>query len=323
MDEKTARKWARSVVSSLGYQPAIVDPPPGKSGIVRDIALRQRIRDCLSGFQYAKRNKSGEPVGESRAINPDDFTEHEIKQAFEAGAICQASGVPIRSVVLLRTMSGPVVIDRKRPDYATGKMIRDDDPASKRAYVGGNNHHIEIRVAKNKKGDEVWSGVVVTAFEAAQRKLAKLRAFREAGIPKLKVLRKLSKAERAKFHSELGRIEKAHPVIDRSENVDKGGTFVMSLSEGEMLKMKHKQTKEVGYFVVAKLDKPQSIVVVPHWDARAATERKGSDGKKVSDSKREQFAVTPSDLKELAPPGEDQAVKVRVSPLGKEVVVND
>ncbi|RLT19982.1 MAG: hypothetical protein DWI28_01915 [Planctomycetota bacterium] len=322
-DEKTARKWARSVVSSLGYQPAIVDPPPGKSGIVRDIALRLRIRDCLSGFQYAKRNKNGEQVGEARSINPDDFTDYEIKQAFEAGAICQASGVPINSVVLLRTMSGPVVIDRKRPDYATGKMVHDDDPASKRAYLGGNNHHVEIRVAKNKKGDEVWSGQIVTAFEAAQRKLTKLRAFREAGIPKLKVLRKLSKAERAKFHAELRRIETAHPVIDRCENVDNGGKFVMSLCEGEMLKMKHKQTGEVGYFVVAKLDKPQSIVVVPHWDARAATERKGSDGKKVADSKREQFAVTPSDLKDLAPPGEDHAVKVRVSPLGKLVVLTD
>ena len=64
----------------------------------------------------------------------------------------------------------------------------------------------------------------------------------------------------------------------------------MSLAEGEMILMQHKQTREVGYFVVAKLDKPQSIVLVPHWDARSATERKDSDGKKIPDSKREQFA---------------------------------
>jgi|GEM_PF-560535 len=323
VDDKTARKWAKSVVTSLGFTPKEVDPPPGKSGIVRDIALRQRLRDCLSSFHYVKRNKSGEPVGEAHFINPDDFTENQLKQAVEAGAICQASGVPIRSVVLLRTMSGPVVIDRKRPDYVTGKMVHDEDPASKRAYVGGNNHHIEIRVAKNNQGQEIWTGEIVTAFRAAERKLARLRAFREAGIPKFKVLRKLSKAARAKFHSELGRIEKAHPVIDRSENVDKGGKFVMSLSEGEMLMMKHKQTKEVGYFVVAKLDKPQSIVVVPHWDARSATERKDAEGKKVLDSQREQFAVTPSDLKELAPTGEDHAVKVRISPLGGISILTD
>jgi CRISPR-associated endonuclease Csn1 len=323
VDEKTARKWAKTVVASPGFTPKLVDPPPGKSGIVRDVALRKRIRDCLSGFQYVKRNKNGEPIGEAHFVNPDDFTEHELKQAIDAGAICQASGVPIHSVVLLRTMSGPVVIDRKRPDYASGRMIRDNDPASKRAYVGGNNHHIEIRVTKNKKGVETWSGEIVTAFEAAQRKLARLRAFRDAGIPKLKVLRKLPKAERAKFKTELRRIETTHPVVDRSDNDIKGGKFVMSLCEGEMLMMKHKHTGEVGYFVVAKLDKPQSIVVVPHWDARAATERKDSYGRKVPNSKREQFAVTPADLKGLAPPGHDHAIKVRVSPLGEVVEVKD
>jgi hypothetical protein len=75
----------------------------------------------------------------------------------------------------------------------------------------------------------------------------------------------------------------------------------MSLCEGEMLLMKHKHRSEVGYFVVAKLDKPQTIVLVPHWDARAATPRKNAEGNKVPDSNREQFSITPSDLKELAP----------------------
>jgi hypothetical protein len=91
----------------------------------------------------------------------------------------------------------------------------------------------------------------------------------------------------------------------------------MSLCEGEMLLMKHKITNEIGYFVIAKLDKPHNIVVVPHWDARSATERKDAEGKKVQDSNREQFAVTPADLKKLAPPGHPHAIKVRVSPLGQ------
>jgi hypothetical protein len=118
-------------------------------------------------------------------------------------------------------------------------------------------------------------------------------------------------------------IEWAHPLVDRADSDDKGGRFVMSLCEGEMLKMRRKAEKKgdpagpVSYFVIAKLDKPNGIVLVPHWDARAAGERKDAEGKKVPDSKREQFTVTPSDLKELAPPGEPHAVKVRISPLGK------
>lgn len=314
IDAKAAAKWARNVVDSKGYKPAIVDPPPGKSGIVRDIALRARLRACLTETD----------------INPDDFTANQVKKLAESGGLRQASGVPIRSVVLLRTMTDPVVVKRRRPDYATHRLVDDEDPASMRAYVGGNNHHIEIRVSKNKKGAEVWWGEVVTAYEAAQRKLAKLRALRAAKIPTLKEFRKLPKSERAKFSAALREIERMHPLVDRSDNAEKGGTFVMSLCEGEMLKMKRKPERSgeapgpVGYFVVAKLDRKgdsAGIVLVPHWDARAAGERKDAEGKKVPDSKREQFTVTPTDLKELAPPGETHAVKVRVSPLGRITVL--
>jgi hypothetical protein len=139
-------------------------------------------------------------------------------------------------------------------------------------------------------------------------------------VPKLREFRKLPQAERAKFKPILRDIENAFPVVDRKDDDKKGGSFVMSLCEGEMLFMLRKGEKaapgKVGYFVVAKLDKPQSIVLVPHWDARSATGRKDSNGNKVPDSKREQFTVTPTDLKDLAPPGYPHAVKVRVSPLG-------
>lgn len=296
VNERDARKWAKAIVESPGYVPKIVDPPPGKSGIVRDVALRRRLRACL----------------EEAGLAPNDFSANQVKRLYEAGVFRQFSGVPIRSMVLLRTMSDPVVIDRKRPDHSSGRMVRDTDPASKRAYVGGNNHHIEIRA--DAKGN--WSGEIVSAFEAAQRKLARLRALRQARIPKPDEFRKLPKAERRRHTPVLRDIEQAHPIVDRRDDDARGGGFVMSLAEGEMLWMKHKESGEVGYFVVAKLDKPRSIVVVPHWDARAATERKNAEGEKVPDSKREQFAVTPSDLKALAPPGHDNAVKVRVSPLG-------
>lgn len=299
--ERAARKWARAFVASPAYSPAVIDPPPGKSGIVRDRDLRMRLRECL----------------EEHGLDPDNFTKNEVKKLHEAGKITQASGVPIRSVVLLRTMTDPVLIDRKRPEYGAGRVVRDRDPASKRAYVGGNNHHIEIRIDDGGG----WSGQIVTAFEAAQRKLAKLRAFREAGVPKPGHFRRLKHTdreawarERSKWRPVIAAIEAAHPLVDRADNDE--GRFVMSLCEGETLWMKHKGTGEVGYFVVAKLDKPRSIVLVPHWDARAAGERKDAEGRKIPGSKRDQFAATPGDLKTLAPPGQPHARKVRISPLG-------
>lgn len=280
---------------------AMVDPPPGKSGLVRDRALRDRLRKCLR----------------MAGLDPDAFALAQLKPLCQPDGwkLCHASGVPIRSVVLLRTMSDPVIIPRKLPEYATDKMRRDDDPASLRAYVGGNNHHIEIRAAKNKNGGVIWSGVIVSGYEAARRKLARIEAIRAAGVPRN--LRKLPGAERAKWKPALREAEQLHPLVDRRDDDQLGGRFVMSLSEGEMLFMKHKHRDEVGYFVVAKLDKPQAVVLVPHWDARSATERKDSEGNKVPNSGREDFSVTPNDLKELAPPGHDHAVKVRVSPMGK------
>jgi len=104
----------------------IVDPPPAKSGIVRDRALRLRLRACI----------------EEAGLNPDKFTATDIKKLDAGGKLVQASGVPIRSMVLLRTMSDPVIIERKQPDYASAKMLPNDNPASLRAYVGGNNRKI-------------------------------------------------------------------------------------------------------------------------------------------------------------------------------------
>lgn len=294
VDERAARKWARETVNSAAYTPAIIDPPPEKSGIVRDRGLRMRLRECL----------------EDNGLDPDGFTANEIKKLCEAGRVTQASGVPIHSVVLLRTMTDPVIIDRRRPVHGSGRMVSDADPASKRAYVGGNNHHIEIREDHTGK----WSGDIVTAYQAAQRKLARIRAFRDDGVPRPALMRKLGVDERRRWRPVIAKIEAEHPLVVRADT--DAGRFIMSLCEGEMLWMKHKDTGEVGYFVVAKLDKPQSVVVVPHWDARAAGERKDAEGKKVPGSKREQFAVTPGDLKDLAPPGESHARKVRVTPLG-------
>lgn len=296
-DGRTSLLRKRAIRQELA---GMEDPPPAKSGVVRDRSLRNQIRRCLR----------------AAGVDPDNFTGNQIKKLVESGAIRHASGVPIRSVVLLRTMNDPVLIDRRRPDYESGAMVTDADPASRRAYVGGNNHHLEVRVGKNKVGKDVWSGVVISAFEASRRKLAKLRAFRAANVPKPDVVRGLPKAERAKLRPIIASIEKTHAIVNRNDDDALGGQFVMSLCEGEMVWMLDKRTRQPGYFVVAKLDKPQQVIFVPHWDARAAGERKDSSGKTIPDSAREQFSATPSDLLTLAPPGHPHAMKVRVSALG-------
>lgn len=284
------------------------DPTPGKSGIVRDRSLRNRIRHCLRELN----------------LNPDDFSANDIKKV--ATRLKQLSGVPIRSAVLLRTMKDPVLIDRKAPEYSTGRMVADPSPAAKRAYVGGNNHHIEIRTAKNNAGKEIWTGVIITAYEAAQRKVAKLRRFKAEGVPKPNDFRErgiLSGADRARWKPIIRAIEHEHPIVDRRDNDELGGAFIMSLCEGETLWMLHKQTREPGYFVVAKLVKPHDLVLVPHWDARAAGERRDANDKKVPHSKRDEFSANPSDLVSLAPPGQPHAVKVRISPLSEITILEN
>ena len=300
-DLKSARAWARAVAASSGFSPVLVDPPPGKSGIIRDVALRARLRGCI----------------EHAGLDPDDFSAGDCKRLHDAGAFRHVSGVPIKSFVLLRTMNEPVVIPRRVFDQSAGRMVPDPDPASQRAYLGGNNSHVELRV--DQRGE--WEGQIVSTFDASKRKLARLRALREAGIPKPLEFRKLPASERQSLNPVLARIERDHPIVDRRDDPERGGRFVMSLCEGETLFMRHEETGELGYFVVAKLDPPNRVVLVPHWDARAAGERKDAEGKKVAGSAREEFAATPSDFKRLAPPGHEHAVKVSVTPLGSVTVL--
>lgn len=297
LSAKDATNAARRLVRSRAFTRKQIDPKPEKGGIVRDPGLRRRLRKQL----------------QERGLNPDSYGKADLKRSIDAhGPLTQESGVPIHRVILLWSNSDPVTIQRDHYDYPTGKRRKLDDPGTLRLYDSQNNHHVEIRV--NPSG--AWSGQIISAFEAAQRKLARIRALRQAGVPRPADLRKLPKNDRRKFSALLRQIEHANPIVDRRDDHARGGRFVMSLAEGEMLCMKHKETGELGYFVVAKLDKPRSIVLVPHWDARAATERKDAQGNKVPDSKREQFSITPADFTPLAPPGRDHITKVRVSPLG-------
>lgn len=146
-DRRVSDADKRAVRSQLA---ALPDPPPGKSGIVRDRALRDRLRKCLR----------------ANGLDPDDFTTNQIKQIIKDGKLTQTSGVPIKGVVLLRTNTDPVIIPRKRWEPAANRIIVDDSPSAARVYIAGNNHHIEIR-EHLRTGK--WSGEVVSTFTAATR----------------------------------------------------------------------------------------------------------------------------------------------------------
>jgi hypothetical protein len=152
----------------------------------------------------------------------------------------------------LRSVTDPIIIPRKQWDSATGKMIKEMDPKnpnlpnqrSKRVYIGGNNHHIEIRESVSKRQGQAtaeWTGRVVSTFDAAHR----VRQQRQ-------------------------------DAVDRSDNDI--GRFVMSLAEGETIFARRKDRPEAppDYYVVCKLDKAGNssrIHFAPHWDARKASEQ--------------------------------------------------
>jgi hypothetical protein len=274
-DPKKARQRAKKIVEAPGFSPRMVDPSPGKSGLVRDYKLRNILRDEI--------NRRLTEYG--IAHDADSFIESDLnkilkeKDSQQDRPLRMPSGVPIKSVVLLRTMSDPVIIPRRRFDQTTSQWVTDEGRRTPRAYVGGSNHHIEIRA--DEKGR--WSGDIVPTYKAARRV----------------------------------RIEK-DSAVDRSDDAELGGRFVMSLSQGDVINMRHKDKHdEVGYFVVFKLDKPQTIQFKYHWDARRAKGEKDADGKLIAGSEREAISVTAGQLRDLAPPGETTPIKVAVDPLGQ------
>jgi CRISPR-associated endonuclease Csn1 len=205
-------------------------------------------------------------------LDPDSFTSKQVETLVSGGALCKSSGVPIRTVVLLWALPTSISIAGKERDVDTGDYQPSKDPRRLRTYQGQNNHHMEVRC--DAKGR--WSGRLVTAFEAAQR-----------------------------VRSSADQTHAPDPV-DRAESEE--GRFVMSLSGGETLHMRHPETESDGFFVVVKLDK--AVHLVRHWDARpaGATDRMEA---------RAMYSVPVSKLKALAPAGHEAPYKVRVDPLGE------
>lgn len=245
------------------------DPSPGKPGIVRDRALRDCIRKCL--------HRNG--------LDPDRFKPADIKKLVAEGKLTMASGIPIKSVVLLRTNTDPVIIPRKRWDPGANRMVPDDDPHAVRVYIGGNNHHIAIR--ENRKTGR-WSGKVVRMFEAARR-------VRPAQSPD-------------------GSREGPRPAVDRSDHAN--ARFVMSLAEGEMIYARRKDRPEelADYFVVCKIDPSGRIHLAPHWDARKAPP---SDKKKRTSEHQDRWDAVPAHLEDCGPEPGNPPYKVHVGPLGE------
>jgi CRISPR-associated endonuclease Csn1 len=275
--ETLAKKRARQFITSKSYVPKLVDPSPGKSGLVRDIGIRRQIRRVIEErLRQEGIDKDANSFNDKDLmsilshVNPDTGRS-------EDRPLTMPSGVPVKRLVVLRTHTDPVTISRRRWNQEMRTWEPDDSERSARVHVSGNNHHIEIR--DDGKGD--WKGIIVPMFEAAKR----------------------------------ARLKKVDP-IDRADDPERGGRFVMSLSLGETVYLADR-TGNTGYWVVVKLEKPDKVVFKAHWDARRDSGEKDEQGQLVHNSKRETIRLSAKQLKEHAPHGETTPIKVLVDPLGK------
>ncbi len=240
---------------------AIEDVPPAKPGIIRDVELRDKIRDWLKEHNFSDMEKAKAYIKENGLI---------------------INGTPVRKVRVLWKLNEVKEIPRKKYDFESGSIMKDNNYKSLRVYQTQNNHHIEMREKVNKKGEVKWSGEVITNFDAARRVRAEKK-----------------------------------PIIDRNEN--KNGKFVMSLARGEMVHMRHPDTKEANYFVVFKIDSSKAIHFTAHTDANPASSKQ--KGVKL----REDIPLVPDMLRQHIIFSENGTPeKVRISPLGEvKVLISD
>lgn len=216
----------------------------------------------------------------ANGINPEKFSETQMADFAASGQLKMPSGVPIKSVVTIGPISDPVKIPVKDPFTHRQAVNPKTGRPLFRYHISRNNHHMEI-LEDIDSGE--WSDEVVTMFQAARR----------VRPPKPQPPR---------------------PAVDRSDR--NGKRFVMSLSEGETLHMRHPDTGKPDYFVVFKLS-PGMAYFIHHWDARRSVFEKDDSGTEIPGSKREEIAVAPSNLKILEPTPGQPPYKVRVSPLGE------
>lgn len=208
------------------------DVKPGKSGVVRDRWFREELRECLRDSK----------------LNPDKFTDKEIKELIKTKGIHLRSGVPVRCVTLLMADT-KIPIARRQWNSETRKMEADSNLKSVRLYQPQSNHHIEIR--ENSKGK--WIGEVVRTFDAARKNALRLKEINK--IPK----------NHPDVKAERKRVNINYSVVNQKDT--DGRNFIMSLSIGEMLRMQHPKTKKAGYFVVYQINNNGTVELTPHCDA--------------------------------------------------------
>lgn len=160
------------------------DVPPAKSGIIRDIELRDKIRDWLKEHNFSDMEKAKAHIKENGLI---------------------VNGTPIRKVRVLWKLNEVIEIPRKKYDFELGKIVKDNNYKSSRVYQTQNNHHIEIR--ENKKGK--WVGEVLTNFDAAKR----------ARIDKTTVVDK-NENKNGKFIMSLSKGEIVHMKLPEKKEAD-------------------------------------------------------------------------------------------------------
>jgi hypothetical protein len=218
---------------------------------------------------------------QANKIDPDNFTGKQLKELLKTKELVLNSGVPIRHFTLLRA---PTVkpVPRKQWNSKTDKMECNNNPRSVRLYEPQNNHHIEIR--ENKKGK--WVGEVITNYDAAKR----VRPSKKSGLS-------------------------PQPAVNREDTKD--GKFVMSLSIGEMVEMRHPQTKEPEYFVVFKIDQPNTTHFTVNWDAgRDKATDKCPAREEIKKPGNKTGGLKPSDIQNMGIEPNGHPQKVWVSPLG-------
>lgn len=244
------------------------DPSLGKGGLVRDWNLRNVIRECLI----------------QRDIDPDNFSKKEIEELTKSGYLKMPSGVPIKSVIVLRTINSPIII--KTPNK------------SPRVYVGGNNHHLEIIEDETTRK---WSGTVWDTFTVAQRVNPPKRKGVNAKLPMV-------------IGRELESLKQENRLPEHLRNHYDNKNFVMSLAEGEMIFARRNDREPdapdaVDYYVVVKLDKKR-VFFAHHWDARRADQQ-------------DRWGASFSDLKILGPNPDQPPFKVTIDPLGQVRRIKD
>jgi CRISPR-associated endonuclease Csn1 len=222
-------------------------------------------------------------------LEPDSFTGKQIKELLKKKDLVLDSGVPVRRVTLVRK---PTVVEIKRRqwDSTTGRMVYDENPRSRRYYEPQNNHHIEIR--ENKQGK--WIGQVLTNFEATKR----VRPSKSSG-------------------------QKPKSAVNRNDT--NSGKFVMSMSIGEMIYMKHPKTGDEDYFVVFKIDGNGTIHLTPHWDAGRDKETERCPAREdIKLPSKKTGGLKAADLQKLGVEADKLPQKVWVGPLGEvKVLVKD